>query len=269
MLKWNSKDHIGIVIPTSFELEPLLLLLPHLTLQQNSPWQIYQGNSGNLKISLVLSFIGPANAAAATEYLIGLGPELILHGGAAGAIDSSLLPGDIVFGAAAKIICSREVLAVRKTLLLATTAIRYLKEGEAVHLEELPGDRRLLALALAAAPALAQLPPWQGPGWPAGECTRPLKVVLDTIGSMDGWTKGSAQLEFVRQNFQVAAEDMESAYIAQVAAIHGVPQLAVRAISNNEYRQTLAKNEIIAAVKAAAQNVASAIKAIIDALAKT
>lgn len=261
--------HVGIVIPTSFELGPLLLRLPQLTLQQSAPWQIYQGNQGNLKISLIVSFIGPANAAAATEYLIGLGPELVLHGGAAGAIDSALMPGDIVFGAACKIICSPEVLAVRKTLLIATTNIRYLKDGQPVHLDKLPGDPELLKLALEAAPSLvASCPPWAGPGWPQENLPPgPINVVAGMIGSTDGWTKGLEQLKFVRENFQVSAEDMESAYIAQTCAIHELPDLAVRAISNNEYKQTLAKEEIIPAVKAAAANVAAAIQAIINLLA--
>lgn len=260
--------HIGIVIPTQFELAPLQELFPQLTLQKSSPWQIYQADLEQTKLTVIVSFIGPANAAAATEHLIGYGPDLLMHGGAAGAIDSSLMPGDIVLGAACKIISSKETLEVRKTLLIATTAIRYLKDGQSVHCDQLPGDEKLLKLALTANSALEKkFQQWQAPGWPAEHTARPAKVVAGVIGSLDGWTKGLEQLNFVRDSFSVDAEDMESAYIAQVAAIHGIANLAIRGISNNEYLRTLEKSEIIPAVEAAAARVAMVMQLVIGGLA--
>lgn len=258
--------HIGIVVPTIFELGPLLEAIPELSIKAKSPWQIYSAELADLKLTVIISFIGPANAAAATEHLIGFKPDLILHGGAAGAIDESLLPGDIVLGSAAKIICSKETLAVRKTLLMATTSIRYLKDGDPVRLEQLDGDSNSINQCLRASSKFAeQFPQWNGPGWPAKEPTRAGQIRAGVVGSLDGWTKGLEQLNFVRDNFAVDAEDMESAYIAQVAAIHGIANLAIRAISNNEYRQTLEKDEIIPAVQAAAQRVAFFFKELISA----
>lgn len=256
-------------MPTAFELAPLLALIPQLKLIGKSPWQIYTAELADLKLTVIISFIGPANAAAACEHLIGLyaqsKPDFILHGGAAGAINEDLLPGDIVLGAATKIICSKEILAVRKTLLMATTSIRYLKDGQTVRLDQLDGDKGLIEQSLAASGKLkASFPCWNGPGWPQELAEREPLMIAGTVGSLDGWTKGLEQLNFVRDNFAVDAEDMESAYIAQVAAIHGTPNLAIRAISNNEYRQTLDKNEIIPAVQAAAQRVALVIKELLD-----
>ncbi len=265
----NKPKHIGIVVPTSFELAPLLELIPELKPVAKSPWQIYSAKLPGVDLTVIISFIGPANAAAATEHLIGRNPDanldFILHGGAAGAINESLLPGDLVLGAAVKIICSEETLAVRKTLLMATTSIRYLKDGEAVRLDQLLGDNKLLEHGLAASAKLqAIFPNWRGPGWPKEIADREPRLIAGVVGSLDGWTKGLAQLNFVRDNFAVDAEDMESAYIAQVAAIHGIANLAIRAISNNEYVQTLEKNEIIQAVQAAAQRVAFVIKELVD-----
>jgi len=265
----NKPKHIGIVMPTTFELAPLLEVIPQLKLISQSPWQIYSAELAGLKLTVIVSFIGPANAAAACEHLIGhcsdLKPDFILHGGAAGAINENLLPGDIVLGAATKIICSRETLAVRKTLLMATTSIRYLKDGQAVRLDQLDGDQGLIEQSLSASGKLkASFPCWNGPGWPQELAKREPQMIAGVMGSLDGWTKGLEQLNFVRDNFAVDAEDMESAYIAQVAAIHGIPNLAIRAISNNEYRQTLDKNEIVPAVQAAAQRVAFVIKELLD-----
>ena len=253
----HKPSHIGIVVPTVFELTPLLEILPQLKQTALSPWQIYTAQLAGLKLTVIISFIGPANAAAATEHLISLKPDFILHGGAAGAINESLLPGDIVLGAASKIICSKEVLEVRKTLLVATTSIRYLKDGAAVRLEQIDGDNDLINQALTLNDKLrAEFSIWNGPGWPDQISKREPQLLSGTVGSLDGWTKGKEQLDFVRDNFAVDAEDMESAYIAQIAAIHGLPNLAIRAISNNEYLQTLAKDEIIPAVQEAAKRVA-------------
>ncbi len=265
----NEPKHIGIVVPTSFELAPLLELIPELKPVTKSPWQIYAAELAGINLTVIISFIGPANAAAATEHLISKNTnsklDLILHGGAAGAINKSLLPGDMVLGAAMKIICSEETLAVRKTLLMATTSIRYLKDGEVVRLDQLEGDNKLLEQGLAASAKLAaKFPNWAGPGWPKEMAAREPRLIAGVVGSLDGWTKGLAQLNFVRNNFAVDAEDMESAYIAQVAAIHGIANLAIRAISNNEYVQTLEKNEIIPAVQAAAQRVAFVMKELIE-----
>lgn len=265
----NRPKQIGIVVPTSFELAPLLELIPELKPIAKSPWQIYSAELPGVELTAIISFIGPANAAAATEHLIGRNTnsnlDLILHGGAAGAINESLLPGDMVLGAAMKIICSEETLAVRKTLLMATTSIRYLKDGEAVRLDQLPGDNKLLEQGLATSAKLkAKFSKWSGPGWPKEIEDREPRLIAGVVGSLDGWTKGLAQLNFVRHNFAVDAEDMESAYIAQVAAIHGIANLAIRAISNNEYVQTLEKNEIIPAVQAAAQRVAFVIKELVE-----
>lgn len=255
-------------MPTSFELAPLLELIPELKPVAKSPWQIYSAELAGVNLTVIISFIGPANAAAATEHLIGRNPEsdldFILHGGAAGAINESLLPGDMVLGQAVKIICSEETLAVRKTLLMATTSIRYLKDGEAIRLNQIEGDNKLIEQSLATSAKLkARFPGWRGPGWPKEAKTREPLLLPGIVGSLDGWTKGLAQLNFVRDNFAVDAEDMESAYIAQVAAIHGIRNLAIRAISNNEYRQTLDTDEIIPAVQAAAQRVAFVIKELV------
>lgn len=259
--------HAGIVVPTSFECDSLLALYPDLTPLsfKNSPWQIYQAQSSRRKLTVIVSFIGPANAAAACERLIAHGVDFILHGGAAGAINGQLLPGDIVFGGSCKIIVSPEVLEVRKTLLLSTRSMRYMRNGQAVFEDALAGDEKLLACAQKVSPAIQnQFTAWTAPGWPPQFEQRAPQVVTGVVGSLDGWTKGLTALQFVRDTFGCDAEDMESAYIAQTAAIHGVPQLAVRAISNNEYLGTLQKEEIIPAVKAAAERVSAVFKAMLD-----
>lgn len=248
----------GILVPTAIEAEAYFQLWPDLELYSTSPWQMYRREEAGQTITLILSFIGPANAAAAAEHLIGLGLDRLFNSGSAGAIDPLLLPGDIVLGSSCKILCSREILAVRRSLVMAVTPIRYMKNGQSVYKEELAADDHLLTAAeQVAEKLLPRWSAWPAAGWPTEEAPRQARLQTAAIGSLDGWTKGLENLNFIRDNFAVAAEDMESAYVAQIAAIHDLPFLAVRAISNNEYRQTLEREEIFPAVKAAAHRAAS------------
>jgi nucleoside phosphorylase len=184
-------------------------------------------------------------------------PDLILHGGAAGAINPDLMPGDIVLGQHYKILCSEPILEARRSLLLSNKAIRYCQAGESVHVEQLDAPAELITMGLAAARAVeAKHPTWAAAGWPANTPRRSPRAIAGTLGSQDGWTKDLKELDFIRREFAVDSEDMESSYIAQIAAKYAVPFLAVRSISNNEYFYSLAKSEIFPAVAAAAARAA-------------
>ncbi|HYN44183.1 MAG TPA: hypothetical protein VE129_20580 [Thermoanaerobaculia bacterium] len=54
-------------------------------------------------------------------------------------------------------------------------------------------------------------------------------------------------------------EDMESAYVAQLCALHGVPFLAIRAISNNETVWGLDEADVPRAIGAAGLRAATVI----------
>jgi len=270
----STLTNIGIVVPTSFELEPYFEIWPQLETVSESPWQIYETSVGNgdakIKVRLIVSYIGPANAAAATEKLMTLPepPQIILHGGAAGAINSTLMPGDIVLGRTVKTLCSQEILAVRQSLLLSASAIRYIKDGRPVHIDNLPADINILQTAEKIATQVCdELPPWSGPGWPANVERRAARAICGTLGSQDGWTKSTAELKYLATTFGVDSEDMESAYVAQIAAKHDIPCLAVRVVSNNEHTGTLAKDEILPAIGQAAKRAALVICGIAQQLA--
>jgi nucleoside phosphorylase len=260
-------EHLGIVVPTSIELAPYLRLWPHLRIFRAAPWEIYQAEVGQLKVKVIVSYIGPANAAAATERLITLTdrPQTILHGGAAGAINSLLMPGDIVLGSEVKPLCSREILEVRRSLLLSASPIRYLKDHEPVHVESLPADEILLKRACRIALQLCDASaPWSGPGWPEDIEKRKARATLGALGSQDGWTKSKAELSFLATTFGVETEDMESAYVAQIAAMHDIPFLAIRVVSNNEHIATLTTSEIMPAVGLAADSAARVICTLVE-----
>jgi adenosylhomocysteine nucleosidase len=261
-------SRIGLLFPTSIELQPFSDLIPELCLLKNKPWEIYSAQINDLSITVIVSYIGPANAAAATEHLITYQPELILHGGSAGAMNPDLMPGDVVIGASYKILCSKPILEVRRKLLLSNKGVRYLREGNAVHVEQLDAAASLVELAESAAQTLAEKhPTWTAGGWPEHLARRAPVCSTGILGSQDGWTKVRDELDYIRKEFGVETEDMESAYVAQIAAKHDVPFLAVRAISNNEYLCTLEISEIFPAVIAAATRSAEVLAAICRKLA--
>lgn len=241
-------------------------LIPTLRQNIKHAWQVYSGVHGDQEITIIESYIGPANAAAAVERLITeFTPDVILHAGCAGASNPDLMPGDVVIGKTCKILCSRHIFEVRKSLLLAAKPIRYKHRGEAVHKDQLDADKDLLALALEAAKDIA-FEDWLAGGWPADMPRRPARIVAGVIGSRDGWTKDPDELKFVRTEFGADCEDMESAYIAQIAEKHEIPFLAARAISNNEHVQTLKKGEIFPAVAAAGYRAVRVIYAVAERL---
>ena len=260
---------ICLLFPTSAELQPFSNLIPELSVLKDKPWEIYGAQINQLSLTVIVSYIGPANAAAATEHLITYQPQLILHGGAAGAINPTLMPGDIVIGASYKILCSKPILDVRRNLLLSNKGVRYLRDGNAVHVEQLDAPSSLLEIAKSACEIVeGKHPVWTAGGWPAAVARRAPICSTGTLGSQDGWTKDRDELDFIRTEFGVETEDMESAYVAQIAAKHDVPFLAVRAISNNEYACTLEKSEIFPAVTAADARSAEVLAAICRRLAE-
>lgn len=261
---------LGVVIPTGIELKPFADLIPALKLEVKHPWEMYTAQVNGLDLRFIVSYIGPANAAAATERLLAFAPQAILHAGSAGAMNQDLLPGDIVIGSSYKPLCTKQILEVRKSLLLSNKGIRFSRDGEGVHLEQLEADEKLLSIASMAINGglSSKLAVWAAGGWPKTVAVRSPLAVIGCLGSQDGWTKDREGLDFIRSEFGVECEDMESAFVAQIAAKHRVPFLAVRGISNNEYHGSLEKHEIIPAVREAARNSAIVLTAIIDELAR-
>ncbi|OPZ59853.1 MAG: nucleosidase [Deltaproteobacteria bacterium ADurb.Bin510] len=82
---------LGLVMATELEAGPLIAALD-LRLLQNRPYRIY----GNTALTLVISGIGKAHAAAGTAHLIERhAPELIANLGVAGALSDSFSLGEL------------------------------------------------------------------------------------------------------------------------------------------------------------------------------
>lgn len=260
---------IAVVVPMEGEFLPYRALLPDLARRDDcGPWEVYEGVTQGRPLLLIIAGPGPVNAAAATERLIARHePAAILHGGSAGAHDPDLLPGDIVIGDRYVIHTTRNVRAAREARGLSASLIRFRKDGAHVSVPHVAADPDLLERAERAARAVsAGLGPWDGPGWPADVPHRPARVVTGVVASADAWTVDEAELQALYEDFGAACEDMESAYVAQVCALHHLPFVAVRAISDNEAARQLTPTDVPAAIAAAGDRAARVIVALAAAL---
>jgi nucleoside phosphorylase len=256
---------VGIVVPMEGELAPYARLLEDLHPREGAgPWEMFAARAGPRPVALVLSGPGPVNAAAATERLIAAcAPAAVLHGGSAGAHDRDLLPGDLVVGARYVILTTPTVREGRRARGLHPSLLRFRRDGTLVYVDHLTADAALLARARHLAEReLAAMEPWDGPGWPAATPSRPGRAVTGTIGSADSWTVAADELHALHADHGAACEDMESAYVAQVCALHGVPFLAVRAISDNEAVRPLVPADVLPAIAAAGERAARVLAAL-------
>lgn len=251
-------------MPTEAEFTPYHALAGTLVrVPDTGPWAIYEA-AGARRLLLILCGVGPANAAAATERLVALyRPAAILHGGAAGAHMLDLLPGDVVVGTRYVQHISRADQAAREHLGFGPKLVSFFRHGERVRLPCVEADPALLQLALnSAEEALAGAGDWQAAGWPDSVPRRPARAVAGTIATGDFWTVDGEELAYLRGQFGAECEDMESVYVAQVCAMHAVPFLAVRAISNNDALQGIRGDDVMPAIGAAGARAAQVLVAV-------
>lgn len=191
-------------------------------------WRRTRGRIADTPVDLVVSGIGLINAAAATSALCALErPQALLSYGCSGAHRDYLGPGDVILG--------ERIVHGSAQLVLPSGERKYMGfdfhvEDVRTQTEAIVADPRLLALARAAAERIV-LPPWPGNDAPP-------RVLTGTVASADVWTQHGASIRTLHDLHGSLCEEMEAAAVAQVAAIHGIPFLAVKDISNNELRET-------------------------------
>jgi adenosylhomocysteine nucleosidase len=261
----DSRSPVAIVVPMDDEFAPYRELLPGLRrLDGTGPWEIYEGRTGSRRLVLIICDVGPTNAGAATERLIAqFSPEAVLHGGSAGAHNPELLPGDVVVGDRYAIHTSRALRAARAARGLQESLLRFRRDGSRVWLPHVEAGPEVLRLAIQVAQReLACFGPWDAPGWPEAMPRRTGRAVTGLIASADAWTIDPEELAALHEDFGAECEDMESAYVAQVCALHRIPFLAIRAISDNEAACALTPADVKPAIAAAGRRAARILAAL-------
>jgi adenosylhomocysteine nucleosidase len=186
---------IGFIAAMPEEIASFLLLAAPLARERTEGFTIYRGAIGGQSICLILSGIGRENAAAATRALIAAAcPDIIISFGFAGAVAPGLAVGDIV---------------VAGRLLHHHDRLFAKQRGVA------PKQAKLLAFTLA-------------------ESCRDnnFHVSCGTFVTTDQvLTKQSLARQLPAGVLHPVVE-METAAVAQVAVLAGIPLVAIRGISD-------------------------------------
>jgi adenosylhomocysteine nucleosidase len=223
----------GIVVAMSSERVQLDPFATTHTVERHGPWRVDWYSLSGEDVAAVTSGIGMANAAAATEFLNQtMMPERIINFGSAGAHRRDLVPGDVVIAS--------ELINHTLMQILPDGSERYTgyadeTEGEHQHGVELKPDPTLIEMAEMAAAAHPPEPWPQDLFWPTSIPYRLPNVYLGPVVSADTWTQAHNRLDILHDRHGSLCEEMEAAAIGRIAGLHGIPMLAIKDISNNEY----------------------------------
>ncbi|MCA9859039.1 MAG: 5'-methylthioadenosine/S-adenosylhomocysteine nucleosidase [Thermomicrobiales bacterium] len=224
---------IGIVVAMSSERVHLDPYASVQTTERHGPWRVDCLTIAGKHVAAVTSGIGMANAAAGTEFLIQTErPDLIMNFGCAGAHRRDLLPGDVVI---ASEVINHSLMQIFPDGTERYTGYATESNGEHQHGFELESDPKLVELAQTAATANPPQPWPPSLFWPASIPYRLPEVHVGPVVSADTWTQAHFRLDILHERHGSLCEEMEAAAIGRIAGLHGIPFLAIKDISNNEY----------------------------------
>ena len=189
-------------------------------------WPVWSGTIRSRPVIAVLSGIGPANAAGALGALLATTPvSAVISYGCAGAHRRDLDLGDIV-------IADRSINHAAFDLQPDGTE-RYRGNDattgpDPMPPSESPSDATLLAAAQRAAVG------WAPKAWPT--TGRVPSVLTGAVASADVWTQAIDRLDIINGRHGTLCEEMEAASLGVICQRLAIPFLAIKDISNNEYR---------------------------------
>jgi len=206
------------------ELQPLLTALQNKKQVHLAAWTFWTGRIGKHKVVISRTEVGPMNAAAATALGIRkFRPKAIVNQGTAGGHDPKLPLWEIVVGVetvdygAFKSSHGDEGTGSdprRWTPLYPRLRFDPLQPPK--EFRSFPGDPKLIAWA-------------EGGKYDRG------RVRKGMIGSAFQFNRELDRIKYIYETYKTDTEDMESAFAAGVAAGMGVPFVAIRIVSDNEW----------------------------------
>jgi adenosylhomocysteine nucleosidase len=231
----GAQGPIGLVVAMEAELVHTLRAHPPVATDRLDIWTFRHLDIAGHPVIAVRCGMGLINAAAGAERLIAqYSPRAVLNYGCSGAHRREIMPGDLVLG---ERIVHHSAMQVLKDGSERYHGFAYDVAGERMDTAELASDPRLLAVAHAVAESF-RVEPWPDTlFWPNDTPRRDPVVHPGVVASADIWTQAVDRLDVLHGRHRSLCEDMEAAAIAQICALHGVPFLTVKDISNNEYHQ--------------------------------
>lgn len=233
LVNHRSGGEIGIVVAMEAELVHLLRLAEDVEEHTNEIWTYREMTIAGRRVVAMRAGMGMVNAAAGTERLIAdHSPRMVLNFGCAGAHRREIMPGDVIIGDR---VVHHSAMRVLRDGSERYVGFGYEVAGEKMNDAELASDATLVAAAKQLAVG-HRAEAWPGDlFWPSDHERRSPSFHVGPVASADIWTQAIERLDVLHARHGSLCEDMEAAAIAQVAALHGVPFLTVKDISNNEY----------------------------------
>lgn len=206
------------------ELGPLLAALKDKKEVQVAAWTFWTGKIGDKSVAISRTEIGPINAAAATALAIQrFQPKAVINQGTAGAHNPRLQLWDILVG--------------EKTTDYSAFRSQRGEEGAGVDPSRWKPMRHAFRLD---GRSVTAFPSFAGDPELAAAALRVKydrgKVVRGNIGSAFQYHRELDYILWAHKTFGTDSEDMESAYACGTAAAMNVPCIAIRIISDTEWR---------------------------------
>lgn len=217
---------VGVVIIVAMESERRHLdtLMPGWETIESPIWPTQRHGD----VMCITSGIGMVAAAAATEYAIGKwSPTMVMNYGCTGAHHRDLSPGDVVIGDR---LFHQGRMRIAPNGNLIPLEIGFQVPGEVEPATRIGCDPTLMAIAEEVA-LRADLPVW-----PLGKGLSERAPIFKTgtVSSGDIWLQSPQLIDAAHERTGSLCEDMEAASIAQICALHKLPFLTVKDISNSE-----------------------------------
>jgi adenosylhomocysteine nucleosidase len=208
------------------EVEKLAARLDGVKPEQVGGWTFWRGAVAGYPVIVSRTMKGIANSAAATMLAVErYRPVAIINQGTSGGHEPSLKPYDIVLGASA--------------VSLGAFKSPFRASGTGSHpLEWQPMDL-MASEGTASDPRARRIARFRGDAalLAAARGVRRLykqgKVVDGVIGSSDVWNDELDLIAHFNREYGTSVEEMETAGVAQIAGILGVPFLGIRIVSDN------------------------------------
>jgi adenosylhomocysteine nucleosidase len=209
------------------ETAALVAALANSREQRVQGWTFWTGTLDGAPVVVSKTGKGMANAAVATALAVSeFRPRAIVNQGTAGGHDPALRVSDIVIGASSVNIGAFKTgtrasgegsdFTEWQPMDLIRTEGSAGQDPNAWVMRRFPADAGLLAIARTVRARHS-----------GGQ------VVEGVIGSSDMWNSELDRIRHLRDTYGTSVEEMETAAAAQIAAVHDVPFLGIRILSNN------------------------------------
>lgn len=225
MKKYDFTRQPSILIQGAMETETAYLIsrLADASCVNVGNWTFYTGFLGSQNEPVIISrtYQGEVNASAATVLgITSFAPKAVINQGIAGGHDKKLHVGDLVIG--------------ERVVPMGAVMQKFLAEGEGI--SPLAFEPLALEIYDKKEKCTKKVLDFLCDEELVARACRvktPLKVSRGVLGSADEWNNQIDWIAVMRERYQTAAEDMESAAAAQLCRSFGIPFIGIRMISNS------------------------------------